>query len=549
MKRRRRIGDLLPFGSLALAAVLAAVVLPSALRPPPEAQPASSAFSPDAPPEEQQDAIVQSLRQAASRTAGATGDDGPPTTTTTIPVVEKPSRGQCFGDPPRQVEVLYSAPCRAAFVGDNGGATWRNVTAEEIRVAMWHPLVVLSEGEISATPPPGESAERRTLRVLQQYLNENYEFYGRRLQIVYLESPEDTEPAHRATAIRADEEWGVFASIYLYPGYCDEMARRQLVAFCNNLASSFFEQRQPYLWALLPDFGVTDSLSAEYLCKNIVGRKASFAGDTAYQQMERRIGVLVNSDQNLTAGHTAAEVEALINAECGFDAVVTTIDYDVASDSGLASVATAMARFRQDQITTVYLSGTGTDWSVILGLADSNAYLPEWFSPGQWAMDWNSFAQYVPQEQASHMFGIGIHEIAMPPDDTACARAYRTIDPNAAPDLNTCLMFFHDMIALANGLQEAGPNLTPESIRNGLFAMGRREFPDQTWAMGGGFGPGDLTWVDTAGEQWWDPNAVDPESGRLGAWRWTHNGRRYAKGEWPTDGGAQLFKEGITQPL
>ena len=546
MRRRRRTTDLLPVGSLAVAAVLAAVVLPSALRPPPEQQSTSAAFSPDAPPEDAPDAIIQSLRQAASRTAGATGsDDVAPTTT--IPIVEKPSRGQCFGDPPRQVESLYAAPCRAAFTGDNGGSTHKNVSGEEIRIGMWHGLVSIDEGPISDTPPPGESSAHRTLRVLQSYFNQHYELYGRRLQIVYLNPDAEDEPGHRATAIRADEEWGVFASIYLATPYCDEMARRTLITFCDNLATSFYGPRDPYVWSLMPDLGRTDRLGAEYVCKKLVGRPAAFAGDAAYQQIERRIGVMVEADPVVSGDHTSRDIVRELTGQCGFDPVITTIDFDVSSEAGTAALATAIAKLRQENVTTVYLSARGGAWVIALGLADSAGYFPEWFQPGQYAIDWNSFAQLFPPTQSAHLFGLGVHEIARRLDDTDCYRAYRSVDPTAAPDRQTCLLFFHDLMALANGLQEAGPDLNPTTFRDGLRSMGARLYPNEPWAMGGGFAANDWTYIDTAAEIWWDPNAVDPEQGRPGAWRWTANGRRYLPGEIPA-GEPLVFKEGITAP-
>lgn len=542
---RRRTVDLLPMLSLALSAVVAAVVLPSALRPPPEQQSASSAFSPDAPPEEEADAIVQSLRQAASRTAGASGAE--PTPVTTVPKVEKPSRGQCFGDPPRQVESLYAAPCRAAFTGDNGGATHKNVSGDEVRVAMWHGLISASEGTIPDAPPPGEGAAMRTLRILQAYFNKNYELYGRRLQIVWMDPADDEEATHRATAVRADEEWGVFASIYLSSPYCDEMARRTLISFCDNFASSFYPPRDPYVWSLMPDLGKTDRLGAEYVCKKLIGRKAAFAGDPAYQQMERRVGVLAESDPVVSGDHTSADIARALREQCGYEAV-TTIDFNVRNEQGVQQLTTGIAKLRQENVTTVFGSARGGSWAVFMALADSAGYSPEWFQPGQYAVDWNSFTQILPPSQSAHLFGLGVHEIARPLDETDCYRAYRSIDPSSSPDRQTCLLFFHDLMSVANGLQEAGPKLTPESFRDGLYSMGTRLYPNEEWAMGGGFSRGDWTYIDSAAEIWWDPNAVDPEQGRPGAYRWTNNGRRYLPGEIP-EGEPLVFTDpGITRP-
>jgi hypothetical protein len=184
--------------------VLAVVVLPSVLRPPPEQQQSSAALNPNAPPDEKAETILQSLHQAASRTAGATGRNGaavPQPTTTTI---LKPTHGRCFGNPPRQTESAYSPPCRAAFTGDNGGSTAKNVTGDEITVSFWHVLGMPSHrGKIEDSPPPDEDGPYRTARVLQRYFNERYELYGRHLRLIATQEDPTTADAEHASAIHS----------------------------------------------------------------------------------------------------------------------------------------------------------------------------------------------------------------------------------------------------------------------------------------------------------------------------------------------------------
>ena len=160
MNRRRPTGGVLPLLYLAMAVALAAVVLPSSLRPPPDQASASSALSPDAPPDEDPETIIQSLQQAGSRTAGATGEPPSTTTTTSIPAQTAPTRGQCYGDPPRTGESLYAAPCTPAWQPPpegNGGETWRNVFADEVRLGVSHTVSHASEGVIPEEPSPNES--------------------------------------------------------------------------------------------------------------------------------------------------------------------------------------------------------------------------------------------------------------------------------------------------------------------------------------------------------------------------------------------------------
>ena len=247
--------SLLPLVYLVVAAALAAVVLPSTLRPPPDQASASSALSPDAPPDEDPETIIQSLQQAGSRTAGATGEATATTTTTTQPVQTAPGRGQCYGNPPKAFDSVYAPPCQPAFTGDNGGATAKGVTETEIKIGLSPDLTGTRRecGEIPETAEPGENDTNRTYRVLRDFFNQNLELYGRRMRWFYSCAPDGSagEEAERARGVRLAEEFGVFASIGEFSGFvADEATRRGVIHFANIVVvgDDFYAKRTPYLW-------------------------------------------------------------------------------------------------------------------------------------------------------------------------------------------------------------------------------------------------------------------------------------------------------------
>jgi hypothetical protein len=86
--------------------------------------------------------------------------------------------------------------------------------------------------------------------------------------------------------------------------------------------------------------------------------------------------------------------------------------------------------------------------------------------------------------------------------------------------------------------------LTPTSFRDGLYKMGYRYYPE-TYAIGGGYGPGDPSYPDDFNIVWWDPSATDPYQGYPGAFRAVANGKRFKLGEIPT-GDIALFRDGVT---
>jgi hypothetical protein len=537
---KRGLGRALPLLYLALAMALAVAVLPSVLRPPPDQQQSSGALNPNAPPEDEAETIIQSLKQAASRTAGATGGDevAPATTTTTI---EKPSRGRCFGDPPRQTESPYSPPCRAAFTGDNGGSTTKNVTGDEIRVAFWHTLgMPTRRGPIEDAPPPDEDAAHRTARVLQQYFNERYELYGRHLRLWAIEDNGDKEADQRASAIRQAEQNKVFVATHLFYAFCDELTRHGLVCFNGNgFQKSVYDDHAPGWWSYQMDTDTADQLTAEYICKKLVGGNADFAGGSA-QGKPRKIAVVTeHTPQNNF--RTASHVKQLTQQMCDFTPDVV-IDFNPGE---AAEVASTLAALRSGGVTTVVPIVGIVGIIELFSASDSNGFEPEWVFVNNYGMDFQDAARLTASpRQLSHVFGLSGWELPQPFEDTDCYRAYKSVDPTTAPDENFCRLHWIDLEHIVNGIQEAGPDLTPETFEKGLYSMSSllREGA-RPYAVGGGYGPGDHSFVDDFVEMWWDNEAIDPDGGEPGTYRYPQQGKRFRPGE--LDDVVRVFSEGV----
>jgi hypothetical protein len=117
------------------------------------------------------------------------------------------------------------------------------------------------------------------------------------------------------------------------------------------------------------------------------------------------------------------------------------------------------------------------------------------------------------------------------------------MDPANNPDGSACGNFWHPLLMMVNGIQEAGPKLNQESFDKALLSIPKR-YPPEPWAIGGGYGPDDYTYMDNISEIWWDPSAAD--SAGAEAYRWTHQGRRYKRGEIDSDD-SELFKKGVVE--
>ena len=541
-----------PVGYLLLALACFVVLLPSALRPPPDQANAAAEFSPDAPPDENQDSIVAALSRGTSGTAG-TGQgvgDGNVTPEGVPAIIEEQAPKACprgFGDPPRQTESLYSAPCAKAFTGDNGGATYQGVTADEIRIALMFADGqggMGAFGEVKSEPPPGENAQQRTWRVLAQYFNQNYQFYGRTLRFYGMDWPTG-DAEQRAEAARADQEYGVFGSVTNNGTPCDEFVRRRLTTFCGTLPREYFTNRAPYAWAWFLDSTTSMEFTGEYLCKKLVGKPPQFnerADPTFDYDAPRKFGLLTLEDENYRHADNARRALA---EECGAkydEVVVYGLDADTA---GYA--ATAVTRLRQAGVTTVVIVTDYLTGGAVVNQADSQGYSPEWFVPSFGGNDRNQLGQFMNPKQWRHAFGFSGFEVERNNDATDCYRAYHSIEPNSDPHYGACTWMWGNAMQFVNGIQAAGPNLNPDTFAAGLHKLGKRFYYDTApWAVGGGFAPGDPTYIDDVTETWWDVAAVDPQNGnRVGAWRYVRNGKRYRLGELPRED-SLVFKDGVT---
>src|SRR5205807_5171636 len=77
----------------------------------------------------------------------ATPTTQPPPPTTAPPKTVASACPFGFGNPPRQIESVYSPPCAPAFTGNNGGPTSAGVNATDINICYL--------GELTGTVPQG----------------------------------------------------------------------------------------------------------------------------------------------------------------------------------------------------------------------------------------------------------------------------------------------------------------------------------------------------------------------------------------------------------
>ncbi len=532
------------YGVLSIA--LAALLLPSILRPPQDQQSTTAQFSGDAPPENQPDAIIQSTRQARSATAGTPEEiiiEEEPVTRKKLAV-----RSGCFGDPPRQTESLYSHLCVPAYTGnDNGGETYRGVTATEIRVGVAVPAdSTVTEGPLSREFSDGDTADTRVIKVWQTYFNARFEFYKRYMQFyVFKVSSSSSDQAQAAAAQAGSRHGGMFAFAHQNElstaAVTTELARQKVVNFTHEPnPASFYKDNHPFVYSFEMDSWNARYMGAELVCNqfankaltqnNLNGRRDA----TMNYDEPRRFGLIVYQDE-LRVG--AVDMYSKGLAKCGAEFVATQ-EMTLGTDGDTSGVAQAVAKMRQNGVTTIVLSGDPISPGLLTQQATRIGYFPEWVCVVN--CESNTVGRLLDDAQAAAFLTVGFGEIPRADFDKDWYRAFKEIDPEGAPEF----VYFRELQQLSGAIQHAGTKLTPESVWQGLKRQPCRD-PIPNWSIGGCYGEaepssdtrylGDFTYSDYASLLWFDPDGDDPESSTAGAWCWMNDGQRYRLGTMPKD--------------
>jgi hypothetical protein len=182
--------------------------------------------------------------------------------------------------------------------GDNGGATYRGVTASSIKVI----ALIPNEQQTAALPRQGiptnyatgqpgtiRDALEDALAVYEHFFGGKYT-YGRDIELEFVVSSGSDEAAQRAdaVAVRAKDPFIVIDAVGTSVNvFNTEIAAAKIPNFSLNATVDETLKQAPYRW------GQTDPVAgtlnaAEFIGKQLVGKKAQYAGDGAMQGQRDR---------------------------------------------------------------------------------------------------------------------------------------------------------------------------------------------------------------------------------------------------------------------
>jgi hypothetical protein len=210
-----------------------------------------------------------------------------------------------------------------------------------------------------------------------------------------------------------------------------------------------------------------------------------------------------------------------------------------------------VARMKASGVTTILFRGDPVAPANLTKAATAQDYFPEWVTDGSNLVDSTVFARTYDPKQWSHAFGVSGLTARAAPEDTTYHTLYTWFTGEEPPAKDTNPVLYPSPALFFSALQVAGPDLTPESFRDGLFNLPRT--PDAVTNPSISFGDHDI-WpytdyggIDDATEIFWDPDEQGPDEinrNDTGMWRYVDGGKRYLYGEWTDDDSKAFQKEG-----
>lgn len=525
-----------PALSYLAAAGILALLLPSALNIPRQGPETLAEYAP-VPGDSDNTGDLAELSSANSSGLGF-GKRGPGPASVDEPsnipggkIVRKGGTKRCVGEPARQTEDPLSPACIAFFDGDNGGATSKGVTRDEVRVVVWlDPTGPTGQPETyECSDPPSESDDAMVLgcKAYHRYFNARYQTYKRTVRLIaYRLASNANGTDHKVNAEYTDNRYSPFAAVVGLGGSpfaaAAESAKRGIVStLYGGISRSVSAEQAPRLTTFMPDRESHLGIAASYLCDRIVGGTPRFSGVGISKTAPRVLGFM-----GPTAQHR--DLSAAMDAECG-----APIEYrgdDTKADS------TEVARLQAAGVTTVVtIPTTSGNACLAANKASQLGWFPEWVVPG-WTGNTSgpetaSSVRSCDPSQWRNAFGFTFDYRRDAPASQQWQVAYREGCPDCIGQMSARLPWLYDNLTmLFYGIQAAGPKLTPEAMERGMRSIeqNRSSSPYRPAAY---FEPGNWSYVKDAAEVWWSPEGRADGDPQPGCYMIIAGGRRSRAGE------------------
>lgn len=591
---RRWLRRYMPLFTFVAVLLLMLGIMPSALNLPQSNPTTVLEYAPIPPEDEDQPPPQEGSLSTLSLGTSNTVTEGAPEDVDVGPIDtgegDTPIVKRCVGDPPRQTEDPNSPPCVPFFQGDNGGATFRGVTGEEITVVVYHDAHLSLGGDsgYESTPPSGSICDIdsepdnpddegcingegtqdhnsvQIVRALARHFNERFQTYDRHVHFYVYWSSAGGPSGRRSEAQDIFERLKPFAAIdYTLFGdaqaFIEAAVKRQVGVYGSYamLPNRIYRENAPFLWSFWPDVEHQVAMFHDYVCKRVAPFPVSHSGNEEDNGQPRKIGLLRTTDTSqpgaLAFGQAAME---RLERGCPNGASLDIVNDYTFPRSGwsidthpdaITAARENIAQMQLEGVTTiVWLGGYETEHSKA---ADEADWYPEWVLAGDVSNDQTEEGGLQNQEAWRYARVMSNHLREDKIEEAPCRQAFREGNPHGSDsdELAACALY-RSFFMLFRGIQVAGPFLTPEAVDQGNHAIPRSE-SENPFVASCFYDPGDFTCVKDSQESWWDSDEENPNGTAetpYGCWRLTNGGLRHLAGNWPE--GEDTFEVGEDTP-
>jgi hypothetical protein len=410
------------------------------------------------------------------------------------------------------------------------------VTATEIHVAFrslnekgfQQTLAALA----GASLQDGPADINRTVAALAEYFNKRYQFYGRKIVIDFYDgkgsnTTELLGGGRDKAEVDADtvKSKGSFADMSATSEpYANALAHRGILGFGDPyLSQPWHDQHRPYIWSLATDGTLVANEAAEYAGKRLCGKGAKWAGGPLKDKPRNIATFAPENSWYQESVQIARTTLQKYNCQPG-----TNVEYQLDLGTMSNQAQNLIPKMKSAGVTTI-LCGCDPIMPVFLtGEMNREQYYPEFIIVGTALTDTDIVGQLWNQNEAVHAFGVSSLQAPVPPTQTIAYEAYKTVrqdEPAFTVDL-----IYYQMQMMAIGIQMAGPNLTPATFEQGMFAYPPKLGPAGFWQ----FGPHDYTAANDVREVYWDSTKTSSYNNKQGAFVETFPGVRWKQGQLPS---------------
>ncbi|CAA9269153.1 MAG: hypothetical protein AVDCRST_MAG50-3376 [uncultured Acidimicrobiales bacterium] len=371
--------------------------------------------------------------------------------------------------------------------------------------------------------------------------NELFETYGRKVEVVKLQASGSNtdDAAARADAIKAATEIKAFAVMGGPTGtnaFADELAANKVICLCTSSQPiESYLRWAPYVWSGLMSSTQGYLHRTQYVSTKLAGKPAQYAGDPAFKTKTRTFGLVYyeTADNAYKSGAEFFQKELAAKNVQLADSIPYLLDLAKAPEDAKGIIA----RLKDKGVTTVALASDAQFPIFLTKEATNQNYFPEWFVTGSTGTDTATYGRQYDAQQWKNAFGISYLLARVAPEVEQAEVNY--VNWHLGEELSS-YPSITDWLRLFTGIHLAGPKLTPETFRDGLFSF--KPVRGHITQFGSSYGKGLWPWddylaADDVAELWWDPAAEELVGGvpRKGMYRYVNMGKRYLPGELPAE--------------